>query len=126
MTTDSTTGGTKNVVVLDDLDYAIETEEYSRKISRHKTKTQLGVWGVKNTKGYALVLQHCPKELHAKLKNQEAWAGINDTRSVVRLLVLIQNLQYNKSDRKRLIMATVKADFDLYLRARGGKPANEY
>ena len=34
--------------------------------------------------------------------------------NVVALLVLIRDLQYNKTDRKRSIMATVEADFGLY------------
>ena len=56
MTTDRAIAGTKNVAVMDDLNYAIETGEYSRKISRYKT--QLKVWGDNNAKGYTLVLRH--------------------------------------------------------------------
>ena len=61
------------------------------------------------------MIQHCPEELQAELKNQEARAGIKDTRSVVCLLVLIRDLQYNKSDKKWSIMSTSEVDFDLYL-----------
>ena len=39
-------------------------------------------------------------------------AGIDDARSFVQLLILIHNLQYNKSDHKWSIMATVEVDFD--------------
>ena len=35
MTTDRATAGAKSVEVMDDLDYAIETGEYSRKISHY-------------------------------------------------------------------------------------------
>ena len=49
-----------------------------------------------------------------ELKNQEAWVGINNTMFLVHLLVLIQDLQYNKLDKKRSIMTTVEADFDPY------------
>ena len=90
MTRDRATTGVKSVEVMDDLDYAVETGEYSRKISCYKT--QLETWSVNDAEGYALVLQHCPNKLQAKLKNQEAWAAINDARSVVRLLVLIRAL----------------------------------
>ena len=48
-----------------------------------------------------------------EFRNQEAWAKIDDARIVVDLLVLIRDLQYNKTDRKRSIMATAQADFDL-------------
>ena len=117
VTTDWETEGTKNVTVMDDLDYAIKTREYSHKISWYET--QIEAWGDTDAKGYALILQHYPEELQAELKNQEVWASINDARSVVWLLTLIKDLQYNKSDRKRLIMATVEADFDLYLCVQG-------
>ena len=52
--------------------------------------------------------------METELRNQEAWAKIDAARSVVDLLILIRDLQYNKTDRKRSIMATVQADFDLY------------
>ena len=123
-TTDRATGGTMNAAVMDDLDYAVETGEYSRKISRYKI--QLEAWINNNAKGYALVLQHCPDELQAELKNQKVWVAIDDTRSVVRLLVLIRDLQYNKSDKKRSIMATVKTDFNLYACAQERVTTDKY
>ena len=55
---------------MDVLDYAIETGEYSCKISCYET--YLDMWGDNDAKGCALVLQHCPEELQAELKNQEA------------------------------------------------------
>ena len=67
-----------------------KTGEYSLKISHYKT--QLEVWGGNHTKGYALVFQHCPEKLQAELTNQEAWAVINNVRSIVRLLILIRDL----------------------------------
>ena len=60
------------------------------------------------------MLQHCPGELEAELKNQDAWGEVEDMRSIVRLFTLIRYLQYNKTDRKRSIMATVEADFKLF------------
>ena len=44
----------------------------------------------------------------------------------MRLLVIIKDLQYNKSDKKRVIMATVEVDFDLYLCAQGIVMTDEY
>ena len=64
--------------------------------------------------------------MQTELKNQEAWAAIDDVKSVVRLLILIKDLQYNTSDRKRLIMATVEADFNLYSCAQGYKMTDKY
>ena len=53
-TTDRATGGKVNVAVMDDLNYAFETGEYSRKISHYET--QLEAWSDNDAKGYALVL----------------------------------------------------------------------
>ena len=50
------------------------------------------------------------------MKNQDAWGEVENKRSVVRLLTLIQDLQYNKTDRNRSIIATVEADFELFAR----------
>ena len=74
-----------------------------------------------------MVLQHCPDELETELRNQEAWAKIDAARSVVDLLILIRDLQYNKTDRKRSIMATVQANFDLYTCAqKANQSTDEY
>ena len=60
------------------------------------------------------MLHHCPADLEAELKNQDAWGEVEDTRTVVRLLTLIPDLQYNKTNRKCSLMATVEADFELF------------
>ena len=71
------------------------------------------------------MLQHCPDELETELRNQDAWAAINAARNVVALLILIRDLQYNKSDRKRSIIASVQADFDLYTCAQESSQSTE-
>ena len=84
------------------------------KSNKRKSKSSAENWEENDTKGYNLILQHCLAELEAELKNQDAWGEVENTRSVVRLLTLIRDLQYNKTDRKRSIMATVEADFELF------------
>ena len=49
-TTDRATGGKVKVAVMDDLNYAVETGDYSRKISRYET--QLEAWSDNDVKGY--------------------------------------------------------------------------
>ena len=110
-TNDRMSGCTRNDPIKD-FDWSIETDRYKRKIARHEA--QVDLWADNNAKGYSLVLQHCPDELETELRNQEAWANIDAARSVVDLLILIRDLQYNKTDRKRSIMATVQAYFELY------------
>ena len=106
------TAGMLNIAVVDDIDYSDEMDLY--KIDKCKSESSAENWEENIAKGYNLVLQHCPAELEADLKNQDAWEEVEDTRSVVRLLTLIRDLQYNKTDRKRSIIATVEADFELF------------
>ena len=61
------------------------------------------------------MLQHCLKELDAELRNQDSWKTAEEERSVIAILLLIRDLYFNKTDRKRSIMATVEANADLYL-----------
>ena len=111
-TTSHLTAGMLNIAVVDDINYSNEMDHY--KSDKRKSESSAENWEEKYKKGYNLVLQHCPAELEAELKNQDAWGDVEDTRSVVRLLTLIRYLQYNKTDRKRSIMATVEADFELF------------
>ena len=116
-------GGTLNEPIKDDFDWSIETDGYKRKTARHEA--QIDLWADNNAKGYSLVLQHCPDKLETELRNQEAWVKIDAARSVVDLLILIRDLQYNKTDRKRSIMATVQADFDLYTCSQNGNQSTD-
>ena len=61
------------------------------------------------------MLKNCPKELEAELRNQDSWKTAEEARSVIMILILIRDLFFNKTDRKRSIMATVETDADLYL-----------
>ena len=61
------------------------------------------------------MLQHCLKELEADLRNQDSWKTAEDSRSVIAILLPIRDLSFNKTDRKRSIMATVEDNADLYL-----------
>ena len=55
------------------------------------------------------------KEIEAELRNQDSWKTEEDARSVLAILILIQDLSFNNTDRRRSIMATVEADADLYI-----------
>ena len=49
------------------------------------------------------------------MRNQEFWNTAEDARTVIAILLFIQKLSSNKTDRKTTIMANVEADADLYL-----------
>ena len=65
-TTTHTTNRTKNAKVMDDLGYATETKQYARRIFRYETKLKMG--NNNCARGYALVLQHYPKEMQTELR----------------------------------------------------------
>ena len=73
-----------DIVVMDDIDYTDEMDQY--KIEKRKSESSAKNWEENDAKGYNLVLQHCPAELEAELKNQDAWGEVENTRRVVRLL----------------------------------------
>ena len=123
ITDDRMSEGEMHEPVKDDVDDSTETDGDKRKIARYEA--QADIWADNDAKGYALALPHCPDELEAELRDQEAWAAIEDARSVVDPLVLVRDLQYNQSDRKRSIMATVEADFDLYSCAQHGSQSTD-
>ena len=111
-TTSRLTVGTLNIAVMNNIDYSDEMDQY--KSDKRKSESSAENWEENNAKGCKLVLQHCPAEMEAELKNQDDWGAVKNMRSVVRLLTLIRDLQYNKTNCKRSIMATVEAVFTLF------------
>ena len=112
-TTDWITLVVVNIPMVNDIDYQATMDEYLSKNRRYDA--ELENWDENNAKGYYLVFQHCPKDLEEELRNQDSWKIAEDARSVIALLFLIRDLPFNKTDRRRSIMATVEADADLYL-----------
>ena len=66
-TTSRLTAGMLNIAVMDDIDYTDEMDQY--KSDKRKSESSADNWEENYTKGYNLVLQHCPAELEAELKN---------------------------------------------------------
>ena len=70
-TTSRLTAGTLNIAVMDDIDYSDEMDQ--QRSNKRKSESSAENWEENDTKGYNLVIQHCPAELEAELKNQNAW-----------------------------------------------------
>ena len=112
-TTNQITLGMVNIPMVVNIDYQDTMDEYLSKKRRYEN--QLENWDENDAKGYYLVLQNCPKELEADLRNQNSWKTEEYVRSVIAVLLLIRDLSFNKTYRKRSIMATVEADAGLYI-----------
>ena len=106
-TTDRINLGVLNIPMVNYIDYQATMDEYLSKKRRYDV--QLENWDKNNAKGYYLMLQHCPKELEAELWNQDSWNTAEEAIIVIKILILIRDLSFNKTDRKRSIMATVDA-----------------
>ena len=112
-TTDQITLSVVNILMVGDIYYRATMDEYLGK--KRKYNNHIEKWDEKNVKGYYLVLQHCLKELKAELLNQDSWNTEDEARGVIAILILIRDLSFNKTDRKRSILATVETYADLYL-----------
>ena len=88
-------------------------DEYLSKKRRYDAEMEN--WDKENAKRYYLLLQHCPKEIKSELQNLESWKIAEDARSIIVILLLILDLSFNKTARKRSIMSIVVTDADLYL-----------
>ena len=62
-TTSSLIVGTLNIVVMDDIDYSDEMDQYKRE--KRKSESSAENWDENDAKGYNLVLQHCLEKLKA-------------------------------------------------------------
>ena len=112
-TTDRITLGVVITPMVNDINYQDTMDEYLTKKRRYNA--HMDNCYENNAKGYYLVLQHCSKEIEAELRNQDSCKAAEDARSVIAILLLIRDFSFNKTYRKRSIMATVESDADLYL-----------
>ena len=103
-----------NIPMVDDIDYQADMKVYLSKKKRYDNQEL--EWEELDAKGYSLILQHCPPELTAELKNIDSWTDTEDKRSVVMLLKMIRNIAHNVEQRKQSIMSTVENDSELYLK----------
>ena len=109
-----TADGDLNTLMVDDIDYQADMKVYLSKKKRYDNQEL--EWEELDAKGYSLILQHCPPELTAELKNIDSWTDTEDKRSVVMLLKMIRNIAHNVKQRKQSIMSTVENDSELYLK----------
>ena len=109
--------GELNTPTVGDIDYRLTVDEFLDKKKRHDIDEEC--WAENNARGYNLVLQHCPPELEAELRNSDNWTGTENERSVVKLLLMSRDITHHKRERKQTVMEAVESDADLYLTSQG-------
>ena len=88
--------GKPNIAVEDDLTWSITVGEYMDAKKTYDTKREC--WRKNNTRGWALVMVHCTRELEAELKNSSRWEQVSKDRSVVGILEMIRDIAHNKKE----------------------------
>ena len=109
--------GEVNTPTVGDIDYRLTVDEFLEKKKRYDVDEEC--WAENNARGYNLVLQHCPPELEAELRNSDNWTVTENERSVVKLLLMIRDITHHKRERKQTVMEAVESDADLYLTSQG-------
>ena len=59
------------------------------------------------------VLQHCPPDIEAELKNQSTWTSEQDKQNVVTLLLMICDITHNMRDNKQVVMTIVECAVEM-------------
>ena len=55
-----------------------------------------------------MVLQHCPPNVEAELKNQSTWTDGQDEQKVATLLLMIRNITHKMRDINQGVMVIVE------------------
>ena len=85
--------GKANPFVLDDADYKLDLDLFVVASKTHLLETQ--AWKENNACVYNLVLQHCPNDLEAELRNHTKWDATELTQDVIALLGKIRDVTLN-------------------------------
>ena len=86
--------GTPNIAVEDDMSWGITVGEYMD--AKKTCDAERECWRENNTRGWALVMVHCTRELEAELKNSSRWEQVAKDRSVVGILEMIRDIAQKK------------------------------
>ena len=87
------TDGKENTSVLDDAEYKLDLNLFVVASKTHLLETQ--AWKENNACVYNLVLQHCPNDLEAELRNHTKWDATELTQYVIALLGKIRDVTLN-------------------------------
>ena len=55
-----------------------------------------------------MVLQHCPPDVEAELKNQSTWTAGQNEQNMVTLLLMISNIAHNMMESKQGVIDIVE------------------
>ena len=80
-----------------------------------------------NARVYNLVLQHCPKDLEAELRNHTKWDEMDLTQDAIALFGIIRDVKLNLKESRQGTIKFFKCDVELKTTAQSSNEAtNEY
>ena len=63
---------------------------------------------------FAILLQHCPKDLMQRLKSNSKYHAVNDKKDVITLVTMIRDVAHAHDDTTQGTIAIVSRDVALY------------
>ena len=115
--------GKANPSVLNDADYKLDLDLFVVARKTHLLETQ--AWKDNNACMYNLMLQHCPKDLEAKLRNHEKWDATDLAQDAIALLRIIWDVTLNLKESRQGMMNFVKCDVELKTTAQSGNETTD-
>ena len=85
--------------------YACEHDEW---------KSSVKHWKDNKSRMFAILLQHCPKDLMKRLKSNSKYHAVNDKKDVITLVTMIRDVAHAHDDTTQGTMAIVSSDVALY------------
>ena len=103
--------GNTNPSVLDDADYKLDLNLFVVASKMHLLETQ--AWKENNARVYTIVLQNCPKDLEAELRNHTKWNATELTQDEISLLGIIREVTLNLKESRQGTINFVKCNVEL-------------
>ena len=100
--------GKANPYMLDDADYKLDLNLFVAASKRHLLERQ--AWKENNSRVYNFVLQDCPMDLEAELRNHTKWYVTELAQDAISLLGIIRDVTLNLKESRQGMMNCVKCD----------------
>ena len=77
-------------------------------------KNNVKHWKANKSRMFAILLQHCPKDLTHRLKSNGRYRAVNGSNDVINLITIICDVAHQHDDTTQGTMDLVKSDLDIY------------
>ena len=110
-TSDRFTDRQLNTKLVDNAEWKLDLDLFM--VVQKKYEKEQDAWIDNRARTYNLVLQHCPPDIEAELRNQSTWTSGKDEQNVVTLLLMIHYITHNMRESKQGVMAIVECAVEM-------------